>query len=115
MHYTQRPVAKDLLLAASCHNLRELQQAQALGVDFAVLSPVKPTASHPHGPPLTWSGFAGLLHDSAVPLYALGGMGLGDMPQAMAHGAHGVAMLSAVWEATDIAAYVSACLAHSRW
>lgn len=35
-------------VAASCHTLAELQRAEALGLDFAVLGPVQATTSHPN-------------------------------------------------------------------
>lgn len=115
MSHTRRPLDASLLVAASCHNRAELQQAQAVDADFVVLSPVKPTQSHPHGPPLGWQGMQDLIATSALPVYALGGMGLDDMRPAMDRGAHGVAMIGAVWTAADIAAFVAACMATTRW
>ncbi|MCF7971242.1 MAG: Nudix family hydrolase, partial [Methylococcaceae bacterium] len=46
MMLNQRPESTGLV-AASCHNLQELRQAEQLGLDFVVLSPVNKTASHP--------------------------------------------------------------------
>ena len=43
---------------ASCHNAEELRRAEALGCDFALLSPVLPTLSHPGAPHLGWDNFA---------------------------------------------------------
>ena len=44
----------------------ELRRAEELGCDFALLSPVLPTLSHPGAPHLGWEGFAtiaaGLIH-----------------------------------------------------
>lgn len=44
LQLTARPRLR--LCAASCHNAEHLAHAAALGADFAVLSPVLPTASH---------------------------------------------------------------------
>lgn len=85
------------LCAASCHNREELVKAAALEVDFAVLSPVLPTRSHPGAPTLGWEGFAHLCADLPMPVYALGGMQVGMLETAMAHNAHGVALLSGIW------------------
>ena len=92
----QRP-AVDGLLAASCHDRQQLQAAQALGCDFAVLGPVRPTASHPGAPVLGWEGFAALRAHCCLPLYALGGMRTDDLAVARDHGAQGIAAISALW------------------
>jgi 8-oxo-dGTP diphosphatase len=83
--------------AASCHNAEELRRAQELGCDFAVLSPVLPTLSHPGEPTLGWEKFAEIVRSSAVPVYALGGMTSASMQQAWQHGAHGIALLRQAW------------------
>jgi 8-oxo-dGTP diphosphatase len=86
------------LCAASCHDAHELAHAQALGLDFAVLSPVLPTLSHPEAIPLGWQGFAALCAANTLPVYALGGLQQGDLSTAWQHGAHGIAMQRSVWE-----------------
>jgi 8-oxo-dGTP diphosphatase len=83
--------------AASCHNADELAQAKALGLDFVVLGPVAPTPSHPGAPTLGWERFSALVRDTAMPVYALGGMQEVDREQARRSGAHGLAMMRAVW------------------
>ena len=85
------------LAAASCHDAAELERAQQLGVDFAVLSPVLPTASHPGAPGIGWARFAELVRDRPFPVYALGGMKPDMLAEARAHGAHGLALLSGIW------------------
>lgn len=90
-----------LLVSASCHHAAELAQAEKLDLDFVTLSPVAKTASHPNATPLGWHAFAALIAQTSVPVYALGGMALDDLPHALSHGARGVAMQRAVWSATD--------------
>jgi len=85
------------LCGASCHNLEELQHAAALELDFALLSPVLPTKSHPGAAHLGWEQFAKLASSSAIPVYALGGLRQDDMEQAWQHGAHGIALLRQAW------------------
>ncbi len=82
-------------VAASCHNAAELRHALAIGVDFAVLAPVMPTASHPDTPPLGWQRFSELLQGANLPVFALGGLSRQDLAQAQTAGAQGVAGLSA--------------------
>jgi len=83
--------------AASCHNAQELRRAEALGCDFALLSPVLPTRSHPGAPHLGWENFAAIAAGSSIPVYALGGMKQEDMQIAWKHGAHGIALLRQAW------------------
>ncbi len=83
---------------ASCHSSEELQLAEALGVDFAVLGPVRATPSHPHAVPLGWERFSEIAKGAAVPVYALGGIVPRDLEQALNCGAHGIAMLRGAWE-----------------
>lgn len=94
----QRPIVDDLWLSASCHHEAELVKACALGVDFAVLSPVLPTQTHPGAKTLGWAGFHGLIKDVPMPVYALGGMSTGMVKQAWDNGAQGVAMMRGLWE-----------------
>jgi len=83
--------------AASCHNAEELRRAEALGCDFALLSPVLPTKSHPGAPHLGWEHFAAIAAGSSIPVYALGGLTHDDMQTAWQHGAHGIALLRQAW------------------
>jgi 8-oxo-dGTP diphosphatase len=94
---TARP--QDMLCAASCHTRDDIGRAGALGLDFAVLGPVAPTPSHPGGRTLGWDGFATIAELAPLPIYALGGLELADLPVAVAHGAHGVALRRAAWPA----------------
>ena len=84
-------------LSASCHDADELAQAERLGLDFVVLSPVLPTQSHPGAPTLGWARFAQLADDHTLPVYALGGVGDEDISTAKAHGGQGVAAIRAWW------------------
>jgi 8-oxo-dGTP diphosphatase len=92
-----RPVAHDSLFGASCHNSLELEMARHLGVDYAFLSPVCRTASHPQARPLGWQRFERLVREAQLPVYALGGVGPADLECARAAGATGVAGISAYW------------------
>jgi 8-oxo-dGTP diphosphatase len=68
-----------------------------LQLDFAVLGPVKQTASHPASAPMEWSRFADLVRGASIPVYAIGGLGTADLEQAWRAGAHGVAMIRGAW------------------
>ncbi|HUW99077.1 MAG TPA: Nudix family hydrolase [Acidiferrobacter sp.] len=92
-----RPLPPQLLVGASCHDAKDLKQAADVGCDFAVLSPIQHTQSHPEREALGWVRFAELARSTWLPIYALGGMH--DRDRAQAHQAYGqgVALRSAVF------------------
>ncbi len=94
---TIRPGPVDLLIGASCHNGQELALADRLGLDYALLSPVKSTRSHPDARPLGWSGFAAFVDSVNLPVYALGGLSEADLEAAWQAGAQGIAAIRALW------------------
>lgn len=80
------------LVAASVHRRAEIERAAELKLDFVALGAVKPTLTHPGQTPLGWQRFAELVESTPLPVYALGGLAMSDMPDAEASGAHGIAM-----------------------
>ncbi|MFN4148633.1 MAG: Nudix family hydrolase [Rhodocyclaceae bacterium] len=95
MALSQRPPFP--LVAASCHERRELEHAARLGLDFAVAGPVKATASHPDVPGIGWERFAALIGGLSIPVYAIGGLSGDDLANALSAGAQGIAAIRAAW------------------
>jgi len=95
--YVKRPVAEHQLLSVSCHNLAEMQQAEKLGADILLLSPVKATPSHPELEGIGWQNFKQMIKSVQCPVYALGGMKEIDLDDAKQAGAQGVAV-SSLWD-----------------
>ncbi len=83
--------------SASCHVAAELERAEELGLDFVLLGPVNATPSHPGAVTLGWKGFADLIQDHSLPVFAIGGMHAGNLEEARRHGAHGIAMVRGAW------------------
>ena len=96
MKLTAKP--EGLIVAASCHHSSELLHAEALSLDFVVMSPVLPTQSHVNAALLGWEKFSELIQGSAIPVYALGGLQQQDLANAWQSGAHGIAMQRGVWK-----------------
>lgn len=94
----ERPLDPSMWVSASCHNAEELDKAAAIGVDFAVLSPVNPSSSHPGAPALGWTRFKTLCGRTDFPIYALGGLTSADINRARCEGGQGVAMITGAWE-----------------
>jgi len=87
----QRPLPAGFWVAASCHCPEDLTQAEKLNLDFAVLSPVLATPSHPDTSPLGWQQFGDWTEAARIPIFALGGVGCSDLEQARKLGAQGIA------------------------
>ncbi len=105
VHWTSAALAaassrpSGLMCGASCHTREDIVKAGALALDFALLGPVRDTPSHPGAVTLGWAGFSELAAGAALPLFALGGLNAADLDTAIAHGAHGVALRRAAWNA----------------
>ena len=94
----ERPVAIGVQLAASCHDAEELRMAEALGCDFAVVGPLKPTPTHPDATGIGWTRFEHLREHVSLPIYAIGGLDPDDIATARQHGAQGIAAIRGLWQ-----------------
>ena len=94
---TERPLPLHQLVAASCHDAAELVMAATLSADFATLSPVMPTASHPGALALGWERFEALVEAASLPVFALGGVSPADLDRACRCGGQGVAGIRGFW------------------
>jgi 8-oxo-dGTP diphosphatase len=103
LHFTAAQLMKlegkpaNMLVGASCHTRAELERAMQLELDFAVLGPVKKTASHENDLPLGWEKFIAMTREASIPVYAIGGLTVADRNDAWSAGAHGLAMISGAW------------------
>lgn len=85
-------------LSASCHHAEELQEAYDAGADFALLSPVFPTRSHPGAVHLGVERFKELAAAAPLPIVALGGITLENRSEISAYG---VAVIRAILDAEN--------------
>ena len=106
----ERPLPADQWLGASCHNEFEINQAIRIGADFCVLSPVQKSFTYKNTNVLGWHGFKLLAQKSNIPVFALGGIQPRDMTVAKENSAHGIAMISGIWDAPDPQKAVRECL-----
>lgn len=84
-------------LSCSAHTPDEFATAERLGVEFAVVGPVRPTASHPGASGIGWQGLADCAAATTRPIYAIGGLQPDDLAEARDHGAIGVAGIRGFW------------------
>lgn len=76
---------------AACHDLVSMKQAQKMGCDAILLSPVLATETHPEARALGWEQFKNFAAQVEIPVFALGGMQAGDLLTAQQQGAYGIA------------------------
>jgi len=88
----------DMGFSASCHTAGELDEAATHGADFALLSPVFPTRSHPGTPGLGVQRFQEIARQAPLPVIGLGGI---STENCKALAGFGIAIISAVFGAND--------------
>ena len=93
---------KDLLLGVSTHCYYEVARAHAISPSYLAIGPIYPTTSKEM--PFSAQGVASLhrwQRTLRYPLVAIGGINLERMPDVVATGVQGVALISAITQAKD--------------
>ncbi len=95
------------VIGCSAHDPQELEGTTAAGADFVFFGNVFATASHPGRPGTGLDGLAAAVKGAgSVPVLAIGGVDTERIDDVWIAGAHGAAVLSGVWSASDPAARV---------
>jgi thiamine-phosphate pyrophosphorylase len=97
------------LIGASRHDLAGVREAALAGASFATLSPIYAVAKK--GKPLGVARFAAIALESALPLLALGGVTPASAPSLMRAGAHGLALVGALFDSSEPGLTLHALLA----
>ena len=101
----RRRLGQAKLLGASCYNRIELAEAAAqAGVDYLAFGSVFSSGTKPGAVYAPLAIFAEARRGFHLPLVAIGGITLQNAPQVFAAGADAVAVISAVFDAADVAA-----------
>lgn len=106
-------LARDLLgparvIGGSVVRADQIADRHRDGADYAGIGPVFATTSKPDaGPVVGLEGLAHAVRVAKVPLIAIGGITAENLPEVLATGVHGVAVLGAVCLADDPAAVVA--------
>jgi len=98
-------------LGYSAHELEEAALAAAEGADYVFLGTIYASPSHPDRTPAGPELIAAVAPGLGVPLLAIGGVTPERVREVRALGAHGVAVISGVWDAPDALAAARAYLA----
>jgi len=98
----RRVLGSDKLIGVSTHSLEQAQDARDGGADFIVFGPVFTTPSKAaYGPPQGLQQLANIVQAIDLPVMAIGGINVTNLPSVLQEGAHGVAMIRAVLEAAE--------------
>ncbi|MDD2319431.1 MAG: thiamine phosphate synthase [Geobacteraceae bacterium] len=91
-----------MLVGVSCHDRERALKAQEHGADFITFSPIYYTPSKaPYGEPVGTERLAEACRLLRIPVFALGGIKQETVREVLDHGAHGIALISAILAADD--------------
>ncbi|HZW35522.1 MAG: thiamine phosphate synthase [Deltaproteobacteria bacterium] len=104
----RRLLGASSVIGCSTHNAEELRDAESGGADFATFGPVYPTPSKAaYGPPAGVPALAAACRAARIPVFAIGGVGPGNVEETLRTGCFGVAMISGIVAARDPRAAVA--------
>lgn len=92
-----------LLVGVSTHSLNSARQAQEDGADYITFGPVFDTPSkRKYGPPQGLDSLAEIVRSTQLPVLALGGVKLDNIPSVLETGVHGIGLISGIWNNSNI-------------
>ena len=93
------------IIGLSAENMAQMEEANALDIDYIAISPVYSTATKTDtAPPFGIDGLREAVRLTRHPSVAIGGMNAGTAPAVFATGVDGIAVVSAICGAPDPAA-----------
>ena len=105
-------LGKKRIIGISISSVEEARAAEAQGADYLGVGPIYYTASKRDLPRIVGiEGLKAIKAEVKIPLLAIGGITIERSPEVAASGADGMAVISAVWGADDIASATKALIA----
>lgn len=93
------------LIGLSTHNEAQVKAAAQTDADYLGVGPIfTPGSKQDHDPVVGIEGLKTLRAMTAKPVFAIGGITAGHVPSLIAAGANGIAVISAIARAQDVAA-----------
>ena len=103
LHYARKVMGADKLIGISTHNPEQVLTATAGRPDYLGFGPIfAPGSKLDHDPVVGIEGLRAVRRLTAVPIFAIGGIGLNHVEEVVRAGANGVAVVSAIMKAPDI-------------
>ena len=107
----RRLVGASMLLGVSVHSLEEALQAEREGASYLVLGTIFETRSHPGMKPAGLALVTRVAGAVRIPVVAIGGITVDNAASVIGAGASGVAVITAIQSAQDVAAATRSLLA----
>ncbi|MEC4889618.1 MAG: thiamine phosphate synthase [Nitrospira sp.] len=108
----RKVMGPDKLVGISTHNPDQVRAASAGKPDYLGFGPIfKPGSKQDHDPVVGIDGLRAIRDLTSLPIFAIGGITVGNVGEVMKAGANGVAVISAILKAQDIKQAVSDFLA----
>ena len=93
----------NLIVGVSTHAKEGALLAEAEGADFITFSPIFATPSkQEYGPPQGLKKLRTVCKEVKLPVLALGGISKDRVSTVLGEGAHGIALISGIWNGPDI-------------
>lgn len=107
LHLPESALEQDVLpefpvMGVSVHSVENAKRAASLGADYLIYGSIFQTPSHPDIAPVGLDALYQLTQAVSCPVYAIGGISAANAKSCRDAGAHGVAVMSAVWQAPDV-------------
>lgn len=104
-HHARRLLGPEKYIGLSTHNAVQVTEADRLRPDYLGFGPIfKPAAKRDHEPVVGIHGLRAIRPLTLLPIFAIGGIQADHVPALIDAGANGLAVISAVVGATDVAA-----------
>jgi thiamine-phosphate pyrophosphorylase len=108
----RKVMGPDKLIGISTHNPDQVRKATAGKPDYLGFGPIfTPGSKQDHDPVVGLEGLRAMIGLTSLPVFAIGGIQLGQAGEVMRAGAKGVAVISAILKAPDIGHAVKEFLA----
>ncbi|MCA1982936.1 thiamine phosphate synthase [Nocardioides nematodiphilus] len=96
-----RRLGPGLVIGATCRSRTDIVAARAAGADYAGFGPIRATGSKAGLPEPLGAGAIRAVADAGLPVIAIGGIDAATAAAAGEAGAHGVAVIGAIWRDPD--------------
>jgi len=93
---------REYLVGQSVHSIEAAKTAENAGADYLVFGSVFQTDSHKGSTPSGLESLRKVASEVSIPVFAIGGISVSNARSCLDAGAHGVAMIRAIWSAPNV-------------